>query len=141
MDRRDMLKGAAAATLAVSMLGAYDQKKIVNTQKMQPKDPKNPTPAELKHMPEIRMGGKDAKGYTLVEVTVGQHDIIHPSTADHWIYEIALFADGKSVGKVSLEPVISRGYLAARVKLDGVKRLSAVAKCNLHGDWEAGIDL
>ena len=137
MTRRDMMKMAALAAVATTSASAYDKKLIANTEKMIPKDPKNMTKGELKHTPEISVGSKDASGYTLVEVSVGQGGIIHPSTDNHWIYEIGLFADGKAVDMVSLEPSISRGYLGTRVKLDGVKTLKAVAKCNLHGDWES----
>jgi len=137
MTRRDMMKVAALAAVATTSATAYDNKLIANTEKMTPKDPKNMTKGELKHTPEITVGSKDASGYTLVEVSVGQGGIIHPSTDNHWIYEISLFADGKAVDTVSLEPSVSRGYLGTRVKLDGVKTLKAVAKCNLHGDWES----
>jgi len=137
MTRREMMKIAAVTALASTAASAYDEKLIANKEKMTPKDPKNMTKGELKHTPEITVGSKDAAGYTLVEVSVGQGGIIHPSTDNHWIYEVSLFADEKLVDTVSLEPSISRGYLGTRVKLDGVKTLKAVAKCNLHGDWES----
>lgn len=35
----------------------------------------------------------------------------------------------------SLEPEVSNGYLTAKVKLDYVKKISAIAKCNLHGNY------
>ncbi len=100
------------------------------------KDPKNPTKGELKHTPDISIGKKDANGYTTITVTVGKNDIIHPSTDGHWIYKIELFADNKKVSEVSLEPVISRGFLSSKVKLDGVKVIKAISYCNLHGAWE-----
>jgi len=135
MTRRDMIKIAAVTALASTAVSAYDEKLVVNKEKMTPKDPKKMTKGELKHTPEITLGSKDAAGYTLVEVSVGQGGIIHPSTDNHWIYEIALFADGKQVDSVALEPTVSRGYLGTRVKLDGVKEVSAIVKCNLHGEW------
>jgi len=57
-------------------------------------------------------------------------------TADHWIYKIELYADGKKVAQVDLEPEVSRGYLSTKVKKEGLKELRAVSSCNLHGDWE-----
>jgi len=141
MDRRSLLKTATLAALATAGCAAYDEKQIVNRQKMKIADPKHPTKAELKHTPEITLGTKDASGYTLVEVTVGQNGIIHPSEPNHWIYEIELYGDNKLIEKVALEPMISRGYLGARVKLDNIATLSAVAKCNLHGSWESHISL
>jgi len=142
MKRRNMLKMLVSAVAVIpSVMMAYDKKLVVNTIKMKPKDSKKLEKGEKKHLPEIKVGDKDSAGYTLVEVTIGQDSVIHPSTKEHWIYEIELFADGKLVDLVSLEPEISRGYLGTRVKLDGVKKLSAVSKCNLHGSWESEITL
>lgn len=135
MTRREMIKAATLITLATATASAYDEKLIVNKEKMSAKDPKNMTGAEKKHTPEITIGDKDSAGYTLVEVNVGQDKVIHPSTDAHWIYEIELYADGKKIDSVALEATLSRGYLGTRVKLDGIKALSAIAKCNLHGDW------
>ena len=135
MTRREILKAASFTVLATVTASAYDEKLVVNKEKMTAKDPKNMTKGELKHTPDITLGNKDKAGYTLVEVNVGQEGIIHPSTDAHWIYEVELYADGKKVDSVILEPSISRGYLGTHVKLDSVKALSAVAKCNLHGDW------
>lgn len=135
MKRRDALKVAALAALAMTGASAYDAKLIVNKQKMAVKDPANPTETELKHSPEITLGKADAQGFSLVEVNIGQKGVIHPSVANHWIYEIELFADDKRVAIVSLEPTVGRGYLAARVNTKDVKMLSATARCNLHGDY------
>jgi len=137
MTRRNMMKMATAAALSTVAASAYDKKLIANTEKMTAKDTKHMTKGELKHTPEITVGSKDSAGYTLIEVSVGQDGIIHPSTDSHWIYEVSLFADDKKVDSVALEPSVSRGYLGTRVKLDGVKTLKAIAKCNLHGDWES----
>jgi len=135
MTRREILKAASLTVLATVTASAYDEKLIVNKEKMTPKNPKNMTKAELKHTPKITIGDKDSAGYTLVEINVGQEGIIHPSTDAHWIYEVELYADGKKVDSVTLEANISRGYLGTRVKLDSVKILSAISKCNLHGAW------
>lgn len=141
MKRRDALKIAAMAALVTTQVSAYDEKLIVNKKDMDLKDPKNPSDFEYKHMPDITVGAADAKGFSLVEVSIGQKGIIHPSVANHWIYEIELQADGKKVASVALEPATSRGYLAARVDLKGIKSLSAVSKCNLHGNYTASITL
>lgn len=141
MKRRDALKIAALAALATTYASAYDEKLIVNKQKMSIKDPANPTEAELKHSPEITLGAVDAKGYTLVEVTIGQKGIVHPSEEKHWIYEIELFGDDKKIANVSLEPVLSRGYLAVRINTKTLKTLRAVSKCNLHGEYVTTLKL
>ena len=108
---------------------------------MKPENPSKLTSAELKHTPQITLKEKDAKGYTAVEITIGQSGIIHPSTPDHWIDFIELYADGKLVGKSVLEPEISRGMSLFAVKLDGVKKLQAKAGCNIHGIWESEVSL
>jgi len=141
MKRRDVLKLAALAALATTYASAYDEKLIVNKKKMEIKDPANMTELELKHSPEIKVGAVDAQGFSLVEVNIGQKGIIHPSIDNHWIYEIELFADGKKIASVSLEPTASRGYLATRVNTKNVKVLSSISKCNLHGDYTASITL
>lgn len=137
MKRRDAMKVVALAALATTYASAYDEKLIVNTKDNKLKDPANPSDFEYKHLPEITLGDVDAKGYTLVNVTIGQKGIIHPSTDKHWNYAIELYADGKKASSVALEPTVSRGYLAARVNLSGVKELSATSKCNLHGNYTA----
>lgn len=135
MKRRDALKVAALAALATTYASAYDSKLIVNKQMVSIKDPAHPTEAELKHSPEITIGATDAKGYALVEVNIGQKGILHPSEEKHWIYEIELQADGKKIASVALEPVISRGYLASRVNAKEVKMVTAISKCNIHGEY------
>lgn len=152
MERRKALKTAAVAALALggtALLadnhGGKDHgiasKEGMNRVKMTPADPKNPTNYELKHMPEIKLGKTDGKGFTSVKITVGKNGIIHPSTADHWIDYIELWADNKLVGKNELQPVISRGYTTFKINTAGVKKLTAVAGCNLHGIWEDSITL
>jgi desulfoferrodoxin-like iron-binding protein len=141
MKRRDVIKLVGLAALATTYASAYEEKLIVNKKDIMVKDPANPTDFEYKHLPEITLGTVDAKGYTLVEVSIGQHGIIHPSEAQHWIYEIELYADGKRVASVDLEPTTSRGYLATRVNTKDVKELSAVSKCNLHGNYTAALKL
>ncbi len=141
MNRRDALKVAGLATLVATVAAEaklpVDKTPVaqMNRTKMSPKDPKNMTKAELKHSPQITIKEKDAKGYTQVEITIGQEGIMHPSTKDHWIDFITLEADGTLVGKSTLEPEISRGAASFSVKLDTVKTLKATAGCNLHGIW------
>lgn len=143
MDRRKVLKMTALATLGAVVSANAQTMSIeqMNRLDMKPKDPKNMTEAELKHSPEILIKDKDAKGYTLVEISVGQKGIIHPSTPEHWIDFISLHADDKLVAKSTLEAEISRGATAFRVKLDNVKILTAKAGCNLHGIWSTNISL
>lgn len=153
MKRREALKigalGLMAATVTPAMASKdeYEEspykkyrEKIYNRNRYE-KDSKNPTKGELKHTPEIKIGKKDANGYTLVEITIGQEGIIHPSSESHWIDFIELDADGKLVARTLFEPGKAMGYAAYKVKLDGVKKLTAREGCNKHGIWEYTITL
>jgi len=136
MNRREAIK-IAGLTAVVAAVGAEAKmnEEHMNRLAMKPKNPKKLDKGELKHTPLITLKGKDAKGYTMVEISIGQGGIIHPSTADHWIDFIQLSADGKLVGKSTLEPEISRGAASFALKLDNVKELEAKSGCNLHGIW------
>jgi superoxide reductase len=143
MNRRDMLKNTILGSIALASVVEASITQHKNRAIMKPKDALNPTKAELKHLPQIKVlsNSKDAAGYNMVEITVGQSSIIHPSISTHWIDFIELYADGKLVGKSVLEAGISRGMSVFSVKLDGVKELQAKAGCNLHGIWTSKIDL
>lgn len=142
MKRRDVLK-AAGITMVAAAVGAQASAKneTMNRIEMKPQDPAKLNDFELKHTPQITVKEKDAKGYTTIEITIGQGGIIHPSTPDHWIDFISLYADDKLVGKNVLEAEISRGYTSFAVKLDNVKTLTSKAGCNLHGIWTATVTL
>jgi len=153
MKRREALKIGALGLMAAAVTPAMASKdenennpygkyreKIYNRNRYT-KNAKNPTKGELKHTPEIKIGKKDANGYTLVEITVGQEGIIHPSSEAHWIDFIELDADGKLVARTLFEPGKAMGYAAYKVKLDGVKKLTAREGCNKHGIWEYTITL
>lgn len=137
MNRREAIKLSTIAALGVAVTATANDVKAEakNRVAMTPKDASNLSKGELKHTPQITIGKKDSKGYTLVEITVGQGGIIHPSTASHWIDFISLSVDGKKVGTSTLEAEISRGTASFSVKLDGCKTLTAKAGCNLHGIW------
>lgn len=142
MNRREALRVVGlTAVLAAVGADATMKEEYKNRLQMKAKDPAKLEKSELKHSPLITIREKDAKGYTLVEITVGQDGIIHPSTADHWIDFICLSADGKLVGKSILQPEISRGAALFAVKLDKVKTLTAKAGCNLHGIWTTNLYL
>jgi desulfoferrodoxin-like iron-binding protein len=140
MTRNTFLKLLGVGAFA-SLFGAKNPAPYKNRKRMVPANPKKMTPHELKHTPLMTLGQKDEKGYTQVLITVGQGGIIHPSVANHWIDFIELFADGKRVGKVELDAVVSRGATCFSVKLDGVKQLSCDAGCNLHGIYRAQLAL
>jgi len=148
MKRREAIKLTALATLGVAISAqacpgenSCQVDSTKNRNLMTPKDAKNLTKGEKKHTPQITLGSKDANGYTLVEITVGQDGIIHPSTPSHWIDFITLYVDKKLVGSTELQAEISRGAAAFRVKLDGASFVTANAGCNLHGIWASTIAL
>ena len=142
MNRREALK-IVGTTAVLAAVGAEAKMKeeYKNRIQMKAKNPAKLEKSELKHSPLITIKEKDAKGYTLVEITVGQDGIIHPSTPDHWIDFISLCADGKLVGKSLLQPEISRGATLFAVKLDTIQTLTAKAGCNLHGIWTTNLYL
>lgn len=136
MNRRDAIKAVGASVvLAAVSAHAKEEEPYFNRHEMKPENPAKPSKSELKHLPQIDLKARDEKGYTTVEITVGQSGIIHPSTADHWIDFIELYADDKLVGKTTLEAEISRGAALFAVNLKGVKTLKAKSGCNLHGIW------
>ncbi len=136
MNRREAFKVAGLAAMMVAVSAeAKMTTEHMNRIEMKPKDPTKLDKGELKHSPLITVKEKDVKGYTLIEINIGQGGIIHPSTKDHWIDFIELYADDKLVGKSTLEPEISRGVASFALKLDNVKVLKAKAGCNLHGIW------
>jgi len=150
MERRNFLKLGAVALVATStqtMANETIEKtpytqyrdKIYNRNTYTKSD--KPTKGELKHTPDIKIGKTDNKGYTLVEITVGQEGIIHPSTKDHWIDFIELEGDGALLARTFFEPGTSMGYVAYKVKLNGIKKLTAREGCNKHGIWKESINL
>lgn len=142
MNRREALKTVGIVVAATAVTAeASTVNESMNRMEMKPKDPNNLEQSELKHTPKITIKDKDANGYTMVEITVGQGGIIHPSTPNHWIDFISLYADDKLVGKNILEAEISRGATSFAVKLDNVKTLTSKAGCNLHGIWSSTIAL
>ncbi len=114
---------------------------IVNRQLMHFADPNNPSDFEYKHTPEITLGDEAAKGFTTIQVRVGQNDIVHPVEDNHWIDFITLYADDQQVGHIEFEAGQSLGFATFYVQLDEVKALKAVAGCNLHGIWESVLSL
>lgn len=141
MKRREALKAMVVVGVAVSAVNAYDEALITNKTDIEIKDLQNLSDFEKKHLPQIDVKEADEKGFSLIEVTIGQGGIIHPSEDKHWIYAIELFGDDKLIGKVSLEPSISRGFLSVRANLKDIKTLKAISRCNLHGNFTFSINL
>lgn len=59
-------------------------------------------------------------------------------TKEHYIESIELFANDKSLGKVTLDPKSNTEASAEfQVPLAKGMKLKAVEYCNIHGKWES----
>jgi len=108
-----------------------------NNFEMTPNDKNSLNRFEKKHTPEIIVGKKDRRGFSLIEIVVGSDGVAHPTEDNHWIHLIELHSDIGKVGFIKFDQYQSSGYGAFRVRLDGVKELKAKAYCNLHGVWSS----
>jgi superoxide reductase len=95
-----------------------------------------------KHTPYIEIVPKKfEKGKPFeVRIRVGK-SIRHPMEAGHFIQWIQLYAGENLVGMANLSPVISEPFVSFMVVLNEKTRLSAVMRCNLHGDWKYSVDV
>lgn len=138
MKRRDFIKGALLATVAISsgktFAGEYGEKSMKDINRLTNRD--NPSVLEQKHVPSVEAPDMAESGQWFdVKVNVGFMEE-HPSTPGHWITMIKLLADGKEVSKSEFE----RGGISApeakfRIRLDKSAKLEAIEHCNLHGTW------
>jgi desulfoferrodoxin-like iron-binding protein len=117
------------------------EKKIINRQKMDFADPENPTDHELKHTPEITILDKDPNGFSKIKITLGQQNIIHPTTPDHWIDYLTIYVDGEKAAHTEYEPGTIRGYAEFFVDLKDKSKITAEAGCNLHGIWSNSVEI
>lgn len=148
MKRRDLFKKISAASAGILVGGALlnsssakaqeqkQEKLIINRMKMTFADPKNPTPHELKHTPQITFGEQDPKGFTKVIITIGQGGIIHPTEENHWIDYMTIYLNDELVSNLVLENGPIRGYGEHYLKLQSGDMVKVEAGCNLHGIWE-----
>jgi len=104
-----------------------------------PKDIKNLTDLEKKHLPVIdapAVMGKD----DVFEVTIktgGIDGIEHPNEPAHFIEWIELYSGDTFLGRASFSGGASYGAAKFRVKLSHAHGpLKAWSKCNLHGLWQ-----
>ena len=128
----DTLKEVVEAEVVLS----ERDKKIVNREELTFQDAENPTDFELKHTPQIDILEKDEKGLTEVRISVGQNGIVHPTTNDHWIDFLKLYADDNLIASIEYESGLVGGFATFKVNLSEVKNLKAQIGCNIHGIWE-----
>lgn len=101
-----------------------------------PKDPRNLTDGEKKHLPVIHAPDTAGEGVPF-EVTVRVGELLaHPNESGHYIQWIELYAGDKLLCKATLTPISSEPTVTFRIKLHESKTLRAIESCNLHGLWE-----
>ena len=98
-----------------------------------------------KHVPAIDVKEYSSCGELTVTVQVGK-EILHPSTAEHYIEWIQLFGetgDGLFAHITTFvlggEHVLPCGKVD--IRMGDFKKLTAVSFCNKHGVWENNISL
>ncbi len=104
------------------------------------KDPANLTTLEKKHSPVVTVNGpvKANEPFT-VEITVGE--VLHPSAADHFIEYVEVYANNRPAGRVEFVPVLNRAKTQLTITLEKSATLVVREYCNLHGLWEARVDV
>ncbi|MBI5639505.1 MAG: class II SORL domain-containing protein [Nitrospirae bacterium] len=155
MKRRDFLQAAAVGAVALGAAEAIAGEKYFPS-KVDPKlfdainrvkDPANKTPLEKKHAPVIKAPEVVKAGEPFaVEVSVGE--MLHDMGPAHWIEWIELNIGNEPAGRVDFQP---KGYLRPRATFlvvlgqeflaAGKATLVANERCNLHGYWEASLDI
>ena len=104
-----------------------------------------------KHVPVITLLGDFRSDEPVeIEVSVGK-EVPHPNTVEHHIDWIALYcvAEGSRLPielvradfSVHGPDVFAEPIIRTRIKLPGSCSLHAVAYCNLHGLWEAELQI
>ena len=137
-DKKEEIAIAAAAAVVPENVSERD-KLIVNRERKSFADPNNPTKGELKHTPDISFGDTDEKGNVLLNITVGQQGIIHPSTAKHWIDEIVVYVNDREMISVNYANGGVRGFGDFYLALNKGDNITVEAACNLHGIWENSV--
>ena len=110
------------------------EKLIVNRTPMSVQNPNELTKLEQKHVPDIRIGDKNDKGFTRVDVYCGK-GITHPVEDNHWIDYISLHKNNTMLGTVEFEAGVVGGFASFYTLLTEGDKLIAEAGCNLHGIW------
>lgn len=130
--------------LEASIIPKYKSERellITNREHKSFADPANPTKAELKHTPEISLGDKDERGYTMVNITVGMQGIIHPSTKEHWVDFIKVYVNDRIVLDSEFANGGIRGFSSFYIILEKGDIIRAEAGCNIHGIYKNTLEV
>ena len=109
-----------------------------------PKDSKNLTDLEKKHIPVIDAPAKVKKDEVFeVNIKVGGiAGVEHPNEAGHFIEWVELYCGDTFLGRSSYSGGTSYGVAKFKVKLSHAHGpLKVWEKCNLHGIWEGTKDI
>ena len=143
MDRREFLKNA---TIGAGLLASGSVLFVPSTARangpeagrklIKLLDRDNPNIMEKKHVPLIR-APKQVKPGEWFDVTVKVGYLTeHPSTPDHRITAIELWADGKMLGVMEYKAGgVTSPNAVFTIRLESPATLEAVENCNLHGTW------
>jgi superoxide reductase len=104
-----------------------------------PKDAKNLSELEKKHLPVIEAPERIGQNETFeVNVRVGGIDgVEHPNEPAHFIEWVELYSGDTFVGRCSYNGGTSFAIARFKLKLSHAHGILKVwAKCNLHGLWE-----
>ena len=156
MDRRAFLASAVTGTVVAGLAGTaaaaerffptkVDQALFEGVNRV--KDPAKKTPLEMGHAPVLTAPATVKAGEPFaVEVVVGEK--LHPMGPTHWIEYIDLRIGNEPAGRVDFQ---SRGFLRPKATFtvvipkeaapSGKVTLVAMQHCNLHGLWEASLDI
>jgi superoxide reductase len=156
MERRRFLRtavvGSVAAGIAETVAAAQkyfpvkvDQTLFENINRA--KDPANKAGLEKSHAPVLTASSSIVAGKPFtVEVAIGEN--LHPMGPAHWIEFIELRLGNQPIARADLQPA---GYLVPKITFnvvipkeaapEGKATLVARQNCNLHGLWEASINV
>mgnify|MGYP006266406743 CR=1 FL=1 len=156
MDRRAFLKTAAIGSIATGITATVASAERYFPVKVDPslfteinrvKDPARKTPLEKTHAPVISAPASVKAGEPFpVEISVGENR--HGRGPSHWIQYIELAIGNEPAGRIDMQP---QGYMKPKVTFmvalpkeaapAGKVTLVGSQRCNLHGYWEASIDI
>ena len=156
MERRIFLRTAVAGSVAAGISGTAIAAEKYFPVKVDPilfeninraKDPANKAGLEKSHVPVLTASSSIEAGKPFtIEVTIGEK--LHPMGPAHWIEYIELRLGNQPIARADLQPA---GYLVPKITFnvvipkeaapEGNATLVARQNCNMHGLWEASINI
>lgn len=138
LTRRSLLKNTIVWTpmvmLGHSFLSHAEIHAALPTLIKKARDPKNMTPMEKMHVPQLGLPPIAEDG-AIVPAYV---EVPHPMDADHYIksVEILFYTDPVvAKGKFNFTPANGLAYLSTQIRLGSSGQVICIAECNQHGKW------